>query len=57
MFAYFCCFRDEGIFAKNNHRLMTTDREQTGREAALTSATAFPYAVSAIILLRRIKGG
>jgi len=57
VFAYFCCFRDEGIFAKNNHRLMTTDREQTGREAALTSATAFPYAVSAIILLRRIKGG
>lgn len=38
MFGYFRRFRDEGVFARINHRLVMMDRERVGREASPSAA-------------------
>ena len=38
VFGYFCRFRDEGVFARINHRLIMMDRERVGREASPSAA-------------------
>ncbi len=38
VFRWFCRFRDEGLFEKINHRLLTLDRERCGREASPTAS-------------------